>query len=250
MDRQIPKTSEVLSALLRADLTTQWRNRRSLRLVLLVPVIILLTWKGLVDKMGGGFVLSSCITIGLISIGLMGYSNTIARDRDRGIFQRLRVSPVPAWAIMASRLIVQIGMILVMTVIIFVVGYFYDGIRLTIGGYLICLVMTLAGGALYLGLGQAIVGRIQNPETVSSTSRLVYFAFIMIGMLGQFGTLGKQVERLVNWSPYGVVQKVLDAGLIPGSWDATATLALVFTIVYTLILAVLGIRWFKWDTKR
>ena len=83
-----------MSAMLRADFTTLWRNRRSSWLVLAVPLIILVSWKGLVEKAGGLFVLSSCITIGLTSIGLMGYSNAIARDRDRGVFQRLRVGPV------------------------------------------------------------------------------------------------------------------------------------------------------------
>lgn len=250
MERTIPTNSTVLSALLRADFTTQWRNRKSMRLVLLVPLIILISWKGLVDKIGGVFVLSSCITIGLISIGLMGYSNTIARDRDRGIFQRLRVGPVSAWTIMISRLAVQIAMILLMTVLVFVIGYFYDHIALSAPGYILCLVMTLLGGALYLSLGQVIVGRIQNPESVNSTSRLVYFAFIMIGMLGQFGTLGKEVAQLVDWSPYGVVQQVLAAGLKPVTWNQTAALSLLAVVGYTIVFAFFGIKWFKWESKQ
>src|SRR5438045_9183974 len=104
----IPKTSTALSSLLRADLVTQWRNRRSFILLLLVPVIILTSWKGIVDKFGGPFALSSCITIGLVAIGLMGYSNSIARDK--GVFQRLRVAPLPSWCIMASRLMVPLVM--------------------------------------------------------------------------------------------------------------------------------------------
>src|SRR5450432_2912825 len=103
MELSIPKTSTTLSCLLRADLTTQWRNRRSFLLVLLMPVAILFSWKSVIDKFGGPFVLSTCITLGLVSIGLMGYSNAIARDRDKGIFQRLRVAPVPTWCIMTSR---------------------------------------------------------------------------------------------------------------------------------------------------
>src|SRR6202048_1550648 len=108
MSTTIPHRSAAFSALLRADFTTQWRNRRSFILILLVPVIILISWKGVVDKLGGAFALSTCITIGLVAIGLMGYSNSIARDRDKGIFQRLRVAPVPSWAIMASRITVQL----------------------------------------------------------------------------------------------------------------------------------------------
>ena len=103
-----------MTSLLRADFTTQWRNRKSFILILIVPVIILMSWKGLVDKLGGAFVLANCITVGLTAIGLMGYSNSVARDREKGIFQRLRVAPVAPGAIMISRLCVQLAMILLM----------------------------------------------------------------------------------------------------------------------------------------
>ena len=84
MEPNIPKSSDALLSLLRADFTTQWRNRRAVMMSLLVPVIILISWKGLVDKFGGPFVLSISMTIGLTSIGLMGYAISIARDRDKG----------------------------------------------------------------------------------------------------------------------------------------------------------------------
>ena len=135
MHTSIPSTSAILSSLLRADFTTQWRNRRSVILVVLVPVIILISWKGLVEKLGGTFVLSNCITIGLNAIGLMGYSNAIARDRDKGVFQRLRVAPIPSWSIMVSRLLVQLTMILIVTAAIFITGYYFDKISLSPAGY-------------------------------------------------------------------------------------------------------------------
>ncbi len=124
METMIPKTSAALSSLLRADFTTQWRNRRSTVLILLVPVIILISWKGVIDKLGPTFALSTCITLGLIAVGLMGYSNAIARDRDKGVFQRLRVTPVPAWSIMVSRLIVQLAMIVLVTAAVFIAGFY------------------------------------------------------------------------------------------------------------------------------
>src|SRR5439155_22700348 len=135
METIIPKTSTALSSLLRADFKTQWRNRRSVILLLLVPVIILISWKGIVDKLGGAFVLSSCITIGLTAIGLMGYSNAIARDRDKGVFQRLRVAPIPTSLIMISRLAVQMAMIILLTTIVFYVAYSQLHMSLTPMGY-------------------------------------------------------------------------------------------------------------------
>lgn len=249
MEINIPKTSAVFASLLRADIKTQWRNRRSFILILLVPVIILISWKDVIDKLGGPFALSACITIGLMAIGLMGYSNSIARDRDKGVFQRLRVAPVASWSIMASRLTVQLMMILLVTLIVFFAGYYIDHITLTPIGYLLTIFTAIVGGAVYLGLGQVIVGLIQNPETVNSTTRLVYFVFIMVGMFGEFGLLGEQVKQISVWSPYGTVKHILATGMEPEKWNSETSMALLATIGYAVVFSTIGIKKFKWNNK-
>jgi hypothetical protein len=90
--------------------------------------------------MGAPFVLSNCITIGLTAIGLMGYSNALARDRDRGVFQRLRVAPIPNSLILISRLAVQMAMIILLTLVVFIVAYQNLHISLTAGAYLLSLI--------------------------------------------------------------------------------------------------------------
>jgi ABC-2 type transport system permease protein len=249
MQTVIPTTSKAIASLLRADFTTQWRNRRAVILIVLVPVIILSSWKGLVDKLGGPFVLSNCITIGLTAIGLMGYANSIARDREKGVFQRLRVAPVSSWSIMCSRLTVQLAMILIVTIAVFVAGFYIDKIAINLSGYILATVAAIAGGALYLSIGQVIVGRIQNPETVNSTCRLVYFAFIMVGMFGELGMLGAEITKIVKWSPYGVVRRIVSSSLRPETWNMDDTTALLITFGYTIVFATLGIKWFKWSSK-
>ncbi len=245
----VPPVRKVLTVLLRSDFITQWRNRRSFVLVLLVPVIILISWKGVIERLGGVFALSSCITVGLTAIGLMGYSNSIARDRDKGVFQRLRVAPVPGWSIMISRLIVQMAMIMLMTSGVFLAGYYFDGITLAAPGYLCSYAASFAGGAVYLGLGQMIVGLIKNAENVNSTTRLVYFLFIMIGMFGEFGVLGESIGEIVKWSPYGVVKHLVGTAMQPETWDRPTSLALMATIGYGLLFGFLGIKWFRWNPR-
>jgi len=249
MQTIIPTSSAALRSLLRADLTAQWRNRRAVILVVLVPVLILFSWKGLVPKLGGAFVLSNCITIGLNAIGLMGYSNSIARDRDKGIFQRLRVAPAPSWCIMLSRLLVQLAMIIIVTLAVFIFGYYVDGILISPAGYVTALITAIAGGALYLGLGQAIVGLVKNPETVNAVSRLVYFLFIMVGMFGELGMLGDAIGNATKWSPYGVVRQIVSTGLQPQLWSQTTTMSLLLTLGYTVVFAGIGIKNFKWNSK-
>ncbi|MFT4152681.1 ABC transporter permease [Parafilimonas sp.] len=249
MQTTIPTTSTILTALLKADLKTQWRNRRAVVLTVLVPVIILYSWRGIINQVGPAFALGTCITIGLMATGLMGYSNAVARDRDKGIFQRLRVAPLPSWAIMASRLLVQLLMIIIITAVVLLAGYFLDNITIPAAGYFLAFLASIAGAAVYLAIGQVIVGLIKNPETVNSTTRLVYFVFIMVGMLGQLGVLGKTIKEYIIWSPYGTVQTIVAGAMNPSKWTNTTTEALLATIAYAVVLFSVGIRKFKWTNK-
>jgi ABC-2 type transport system permease protein len=247
--RALPSARTVFLSLLKADLTTLWRNRRASLMVVLLPVIIVIAWKGLISKTGGAFVLGNAITLALNAIGLMGYSNSIARDREKEIFQRLRVAPAPNWTIMGSRLAVQLFMILLVTAIVMVIGYQYDNIVLTPLGYIVGLLTAIIGGAVYLALGQAIVGRITNPETVQATSRLIYIAFIMIGMFGSFNMLGDVFNKIAKYTPYGTVNSIVSGALTPSTWNSNNTINLLITLGYTAVFAYLGIKWFKWSAK-
>ncbi len=248
METKIPKPSEAFRSLIRADFTTQWRNRRSVMMSLLVPLIILITWKGFIDKYGGAFVFSISLTIGLVSIGMMGYAISVARDRDKGIFQRLRVTPMPTSFIMISRLMVQLGMIVLLTLGVFIIGYQVDKISLTPAGYVLTFITAFLGGALYLGFGQMIVGLIKNAETVNSTTRLVYIAFIMLGMFGELGAFGTELKNIIHWSPFGTVKTMLASAMQPASWNSDASIAVIATIAYALVFSFLGIKWFKWSS--
>jgi ABC-2 type transport system permease protein len=179
----------------------------------------------------------------------MGYSNAIARDRDKGIFQRLRVAPVPSWSIMVSRLTVQLFMILLVTVAVFSGGYYFDHIQMSATGYLLGFAAAFIGGAVYLSLGQAIVGLVKNAETVNVTCRLVYFVFIMVGMFGELGMLGKEIGEAVKWSPYGAVKRIVSCSLQPETWNQQTTFALLATIGYAVVFATMGIKWFRWNAR-
>ncbi len=241
--------NSIFSSLLQADFIVQWRNRRASIMSLLAPLIILISWRGVVDQFGGPFALASCITFGMIAVGLMGYSNSTARDREKGVFQRLRTTPATTAMIMGSRIIVQLTQIAVMTIIIFLAGYFLDKIILSPLQYLLALLIGLVGGCLYLGVGQALVGLIASAETLSSATRLIYFAFIIVGAFGELGIMGKIVAQIVQWSPYGTVKAILYGAMQPSVWNAHAWWALLLTLVYTAIFAFIGIKWFKWSSQ-
>ena len=95
-----PALTEIFRALLEADFTVQLRNNRALLLSFALPLVLLY---GLFAGKRGlalgdpHFRVASALTLGMASIAILGYSMTVARDREKGVFQRLRVTPAPTW---------------------------------------------------------------------------------------------------------------------------------------------------------
>lgn len=216
-------------------------------MTLIVPIIVLLSWQSIVETMGGPFAMSSAITIGIVAVGLMGYANNTARSREKGIFQRLRVTPASTFDIMTSRIIVQLVQIAAISIALFIAAYFIDHIVLSVGGYVLGTLVSLLCGAVFLALGLLIVALIQNAETVNAVTRLVYIALVVVGAVGELGVLGKAVKSIILWSPYGSVKTLLLAAMTPSHWVMTDTYAFLVCVAYFLIFTVIGVRFFRWD---
>src|SRR5258708_37174003 len=88
-----PALTEIFRALLEADFTVQLRNNRALLLSFALPLVLLY---GLFAGKRGlalgdpQFRVAAALTLGMASIAILGYAMTVARDREKGVFQRLR----------------------------------------------------------------------------------------------------------------------------------------------------------------
>lgn len=245
----VPTWSSSLKVLLRADGTAQVRTPYSLLLTFALPLILLVaTGLGKNSAVLGGpaFRISLALTVGLVSIGTVGYSLAIARDRDTGVFQRLRVTPAPTWTIMVSRWIVQLGAVLIMAIVVLVIAAVFLGLTFSAQDYLFTVLVALLGSAVFLSIGQAIVGLIASADTLNAAGRLLYVPLIGLSLFGNTDRLGTTVEMVSRWSPGGCLETLLSAAMGATAWSGQSWGALLASVGYTVLFAVIGIRWFRW----
>lgn len=243
----LPPRGLMLRSLLTADATAILRSRLTLAFNLIVPIVILiLTDRG---RLGHpGFLIAMALTYGLLSSALMGYAITVARDRDAGVFQRLRVAPVPTWAIMLSRLVVQLVAAIITVVIVLVIGSILHHVAFDASTYALFLAVAVYGAAMFLGIGQAIVGLIRSPTAVNAVARVLYIVLILIGILGQTGILGDTVESVAEWTPVGALITLFTAVQNLAAWSWADSGAVFACAGYVVVFAGIGIRWFQWET--
>jgi ABC-2 type transport system permease protein len=242
----------VFTSLLRADFAVFLKHRRALVISMLLPVFLLLTTNSskATHNFGGAvFIIGLAIAYGLTATSIMGYALTVARDREKGVFQRLRVTPAPTWTIMASRLAMQSGINLIIALVVVIIGTRIHHLSPSIGQYVLVLLVSILGGAVFLSLGQALVGLVRSAETVQAVARLLFAALILLGTLGQTGALGGFWQSISRWSPVGAVMTLFAGVLNLSAWHSRDTLSLVVCAGYIVVFAGLGIRWFRWDAR-
>jgi ABC-2 type transport system permease protein len=243
-----PSSALAVRALLTADATVLLRSRQVLLLNLVVPIAILFITNRGGNRLGDpGLLIGMALTYGLLSSGLIAYSTTLAGDRAAGVFQRLRVTPAPTWAIMGSRLAVQFAADLVMGVVVMVVGSIIHRVVFSADEYVLILVVALLGAAVFLAIGQAIVALVKSAGVVNAVARALYIVLFLGGLLGLTGLLGDDFRNVSAWTPVGALMDLFGAVTKAGAWSAQNSWQAVALVGYTAVFSGIGIRWFRWE---
>ncbi|HJX54575.1 MAG TPA: ABC transporter permease [Polyangia bacterium] len=246
-----PPLRRSLGFLLQADFVVQLRNRRALYISYVLPLLMLFAlFAGrnlqIVNRTSR---VASCITVGMAAIAIVGYTMGVARDREAGVFQRLRVTPTAPWAIMISRLAIQVLAMLSMAVVVLVAAAVFGHVTLQPAAYLLTLVVIVFCSAEFLSIGQAFVGLVKSVDTVNALSRLLLPVVAVLGLFGHSNILGTTFEMVARWSPSGVVVSMLSGAMRPATWSSTTWLALLVSVGYCAVFAGIGIRWFQWTSR-
>ncbi len=228
------------------------KNSRALLLSILPPVFFLVTTNsGRATHSYGEalIIIGLAIAYGLAAASILGYALAVARDREQGVFQRLRVTPAPTWTIMTSRLPAQSLANLIIALVVVIVGSRLHHLSLSAGKYGLALVVSILASAVFLSIGQALVGLVKSADSVNAAGRVLVIGLILLVALGQSGTLGATWESISEWSPVGVVMTLFAAVLNLSNWDAHDSLTLLACGGYIVVFAAIGIRWFQWDAR-
>jgi ABC-2 type transport system permease protein len=194
-------------------------------------------------------VIALALTIGLITSCILGYSLSLAHDREVGVLQRLRVTPAATWMIMTSRLCVQVVTNLIASIIVVIVGVILHGLTPTVGQYALVLVIVIVGAAMFLAIGQALVALVPSTSAINAIGRILFVVLLLLGIFGGTGILGDVMKSIAGWSPVGALMALFSDALNQSAWSAQDTYSLLACAGYIIVFAFIGIRWFRWDSR-
>ncbi|QPK78171.1 multidrug ABC transporter permease [Corynebacterium lizhenjunii] len=211
-------------------------------LSIIIPVMILLGGTRVAPNLIGDpqELFPMVLAIAATSAGFTGQAISLAFDRRYGALKRTGASGVPAWAIIAGKVIAVLSMVALQLLVLGTVGYLV-GFRTTAWGVLLAGLTLMVGVCAFTALGLALGGRLSS-EVVLALSNLIWF--LLLAVVGwALYSQGLGDNGWLNVVPTVALAgglKVAFAGSFPG-------IQLAALAVWALAAGWAAARWFRFE---
>jgi ABC-2 type transport system permease protein len=184
------------------------------------------------------------MVIGFISIAISSLPNRLVRDREIGWLRRVSTTPVPPSRLLGAQLILNLVFALAMVLIVIFGGEMMFGAPLIVGIPFFVLSIILSIAEIFsLGL---VVAAIAPSQTVANalSGALFFLLLFLSGLWVQPALVGGPLQTIMYYSPSGAATRALLYSVFNAAPPYTT---LVTMIAYTVIFAVIAIRYFRWE---
>ncbi|WP_219835161.1 ABC transporter permease [Paenibacillus sp. R14(2021)] len=227
----------------KAELLRTVRNKRFVIFSIVMPVAFFFLFSGTMggQKMDNGVDFTSYYLMSMTSYGIIGasfstFSIRLSRERSQGWIRLLKITPLPSWAYIVSKVSAQAIINFFIVIMMFVIGGLAKHIDLPISTWLACGAWIWAGGMSFMALG-TLFGSMRNPDAVQVLSTIVYMGLSVLGGLWMpTSTMSQTMQDISKLTPtYRVGQgawSMLGGGTV--EWSSVGILA-AYVVVFMLL---------------
>ena len=185
--------------------------------------------------------------------GIVALPQTLVEFRQRGVFRRYRVTPMPSHMLIMAPLAVGAAVILASLALMLVVGWLVFDIRFAGNPALVALAIFVSYMA-FAALGAAITARIRNVRTALGLG-LALFApmFVLSGAFGPRETFPAALRLVGDWLPLTHAYDLLTFLWLDATWGVETTIGAPIWVSFAYLGALAavcvaaGVRLFRWD---
>jgi ABC-2 type transport system permease protein len=229
-----------VNTLIRLEITRTLRNKKFMFFSVIYPAVLFLVIAGPqgngkvpgTDLGLGAFYMVAMASFGALTAVLMGNSEKIAKEREKGWVRQLRLTALPGRGYVLAK-IASAGVVALPSIlIVFVVAGVSKGVRLALWQWLALTGVIWAGSLVFAALGVAI-GYLTSGDAVRPVTMIVYFSLSILGGLWLPTTnYPGWLQNIAEWLPthaYAGLGQAIELGGSPHLKDV-AILVMYFVV--------------------
>jgi ABC-2 type transport system permease protein len=252
--RRVPPLGGFNLTFLAVEIRRLFRNRRTLVITLVVPVVLTLLFRtgrrnaALQATQGADY--QALITIGLAVYGAMLAATSggaiVSVERALGWSRQLRLTPLRPPAYIAIKLLVAMTLGLISVLAVFVVSA-VEGVQLSISVWLLSGALAWVGALVFAAFG-LFMGYLLPTENVMQFIAPVLAALAFVG--GLFVPLTLLPSTIQDVAPYTPVYGVVEIARLPLRTSGFDPTWLLNVVLWTAAFAAGAMLLFRRDTRR
>lgn len=234
--------------LTKANLLMSIRNRATLFWNFAFPIGLIVLygviWPDVISWLAAGIVV-----LNLMSSGLLGDATRLTELRERGILRRVRVTPLPAWQMIAAYVIARLVQMLVQSVAIVLTAVLLYRASFTWNGLVAALPLAIVG-LVFLLLGQAISAVAPTASAAGAIGQAIYFPLMFVSNLFlPLEQLPKWLANTTRWTPAAMLVDMIRPAIVPVPTEQSALINAVGLALYGILALVIAARMFRWEPR-
>jgi ABC-2 type transport system permease protein len=190
------------------------------------------------------------VAYGVMSACFSTLATMLVNRRETGLLKRLRLSPLPAWALLGAIFISTLLVACVQVILLLAVGRFGFGVHLpgNVGAFVLAVVV---GAVCFIALGVAVSTLIPNADAAGPVTSIVFFVLLFLSGLWFPIQSGSGLAQFSGFFPIRhFITAVfapfnLQPGASPWAWHDLLVLA-----IWGLGGLLVAVRRFSWAPHR
>lgn len=244
----------------RYELLKFWRDPQAVFFTIALPVVFLVIFAAvfgnetLDDRSGlkvSTYYVPGIIALGVMAAAFVSLAIGLIEQRERGVLKRLRATPLPAGAFIASRAAIAVLLTALIAVILTLIGRVLYGVTIP-SDRAPGLLLTLAvGTAAFACLGFALSGVVRSANAAPAVANMVTLPLQMIsGIFFPVDLIPDAVLAVAKLFPvYHLAHGLLDGFDPNGPAGGIDPVALAVLLAWGALGAVVALRTFRWEPQ-
>ncbi|MEU6343093.1 ABC transporter permease [Streptomyces sp. NPDC046977] len=223
------------------------RNRKFMFFSVLYPVLLfLILTAGQNNTLVTYYMVAMC-AFGAMTAVLMGNSERIARERDKGWVRQLRLTALPGRGYVLAKIASAATVSLPSIVLVLIAGAAVKGVRLDAWQWGGVLLTSWAGSFVFAALGVAI-GYVATADVARPVAMIAYFGTALLGGLwmpySSFPGWLRRIADVLPARPYAALGQAVELGHAPHPRDVAVL------VVYLVLFAGTAAWMYRKDTAK
>lgn len=194
------------------------------------------------------FLVPGLLAMALSQSAVFGVAVTLVSWRERGIFRRLRVTPLPIAEFSLARVLSHLLLAVAQAVILLAVGWAFFGVHLGVNlGALVPLV--IAGALCFIAIGFFVGAVSRTQDSAAAIGQLVTLPMVFLaGVFFPLTTAPAWLREVAKFLPLTYLANGLRDVAIRGHSIGSTLPDLAVLLGVTLVLGLVSLRFFRWES--